>query len=152
MPAILELYRQTTTWHAESWPADIYPITDVSGLAPEVEATAGDGNGAMFVAELKDGIAGFVTGHLREPPAGGMTRYSGRILFIGDVVVEADQRRSGIATALMRAIEQWGARRGATTIELWVHAGNDPAGAFYRREGYRPVHVQMRKDLAATDG
>jgi GNAT superfamily N-acetyltransferase len=147
MQSVLELYRQTTTWHVQSWPADILPITDVSGLAPELEAMTSEPTRTMLVAELQGAVAGLVTGHLREPPADGMTRYSGRILFVGDVVVDESQRRSGVATALMHSIEQWGVTEGATTIELWVHAGNDPATGLYQHEGYRPVHIQMRKDL-----
>lgn len=147
MPAVLELYRQTTTWHAATWPADIAPISDVSGLAPELQAMTGDNTRVMLVAELDGHVAGLVTGHLREPPEGGMTRYSGQILVIGDVVVEEARRRSGVATALMQAVEHWGDSRGATTIELWVHADNEAATALYQREGYRPVHLQMRKNL-----
>jgi GNAT superfamily N-acetyltransferase len=147
MQSVLELYRQTTTWHAESWPADILPSTDVSGLAPELEGMTSDRTRTMLVAELRGAVAGLVTGHLREPPEGGMTRYSGRILFIGDVVVDESQRRSGVATALIHSIEQWGATEGATTTELWVHAGNDPAANLYQHQGYRPVHIQMRKDF-----
>jgi len=147
MPSVLDLYRQTTTWHAATWPADISPITDVSGLAPELQAMTNDSTRVMLVAEFDGHVAGLVTGHLRDPPDGGMARYSGPILFIGDVVVQQAQRRSGIATSLMRAIEQWGAREGATTAELWVHAGNEPATTLYQHEGYRPVHLQMRKEL-----
>lgn len=147
MQSVLDLYRQTTTWHAATWPNDVSPITDVSGLAPELEAMTSDRSRATLVAEIHGHVAGLVTGYLREPPDGGMTRYDGRILFIGDVVVDESQRRTGIATALIHAIQQWGEHEGATTIELWVHAGNDAASALYHREGYRPVHVQMRKDL-----
>lgn len=145
--AVLELYRQTTTWHGRSWPHDLVTPGDVSGLLPEIEAMATDQSQCMLVADLAADVVGVVTAHLREPPAGGMTKYAGPILFIGDVVVHEAHRRSGLGTALLRAIEDWGTTRGVGTIELMVHTGNTAARDLYAREGYRPVHLQMRKDI-----
>lgn len=148
--AVLELYRQTTSWHGRSWPDDLVTPRDVDGLLPEIEAMATDQSQCMLVADFAGDVVGVITAHLREPPQGGMTKYTGPILFIGDLVVHDAHRRSGLGTALMRAIEDWGSTRGVGTIELMVHTGNTAARDLYAREGYRPVHLQMRKDVDPT--
>lgn len=145
--AVIELYRQTTSWHGRSRPEDLVTPGDMSGLLPELEAMATDRSQCMLVADLAGDVVGVVTAHLREPPVGGMTKYTGPIMFVGDVVVHEVHRRSGVGTALMRAIEAWGNTRGARTIELMVHMGNTAARDLYGHEGYRPVNLQMRKDI-----
>ncbi len=56
------------------------------------------------------------------------------------VEVAADQRRSGVAGALMRALRSWGAHLGATRCYLQVDAGNTAALGLYDRLGFIEHH------------
>jgi ribosomal-protein-alanine N-acetyltransferase len=58
-------------------------------------------------------------------------------------------RRQGIATALLRAARQKATDRGGSVMFLEVAAGNEPALALYRREGF--VEVGRRRRYY-TDG
>lgn len=145
--AVLGLYAQTAAWHAATWPDDLRP-PDISGLAAQIQSMpAADADSALLVAEVDGAVVGLITGNIRQPPTGGMTAYTGPICWVGDVVVDEQRRRQGVGQMLMNAIESWARDRGARTIELMVHTGNTAAERLYQREGYRAVHVQMRKDL-----
>ncbi|HEX7839332.1 MAG TPA: GNAT family N-acetyltransferase, partial [Kofleriaceae bacterium] len=50
----------------------------------------------------------------------------------------------GLALAVMAALLEWGAERGATTAYLQVLGDNAPAIALYERAGFRTVHVRAR--------
>ena len=52
------------------------------------------------------------------------------------VEVAARHRRSGVATALMRSLLDWGGRQGATACYLQVDESNTGALAFYQRLGF----------------
>ena len=55
------------------------------------------------------------------------------------VMTRADRRRSGGASRVMRALEAWGARQGATIAALQAVAANAPAQALYARLAYALV-------------
>jgi len=56
------------------------------------------------------------------------------------VTVEEQHRRRGVATAVMAALQNWAAERGAHSVYLQVVAGNAPARALYRRTGFIEHH------------
>jgi GNAT superfamily N-acetyltransferase len=56
------------------------------------------------------------------------------------VEVEPDHRRQGLAVAVMAALREWGASRGANRSYLQVGADNTAALALYERLGYRYHH------------
>jgi ribosomal protein S18 acetylase RimI-like enzyme len=51
--------------------------------------------------------------------------------------VGPDARGKGVGDLLLREIEGWALRRGATALRLSVMPGNDPALALYRRNGFQ---------------
>jgi GNAT superfamily N-acetyltransferase len=55
------------------------------------------------------------------------------------VMTRADRRRTGGASRVMRALEAWGARQGATIAALQAVAANAPAQALYARLAYALV-------------
>ncbi len=55
--------------------------------------------------------------------------------------VEPDRRGRGHATAMMAALLEWGAERGATTVWLHVETDNEPALALYGGLGFRIHHT-----------
>ena len=56
-------------------------------------------------------------------------------LFVYDFEVNESQRRRGIATALMRELEQISRERGIRTGFVLTNSSNDPAMAFYESLG-----------------
>ena len=53
--------------------------------------------------------------------------------------VEPQARGTGVATAVLRALEQAAADRGWTTVKLETGPAQPDAIRFYEREGYRPI-------------
>jgi N-acetylglutamate synthase len=61
-------------------------------------------------------------------------------LGVAAVTVAEHHRRRGLATAVMAALQRWGADRGARWTYLHVSASNAPARALYRRAGFIEHH------------
>ena len=53
--------------------------------------------------------------------------------------VEQHARGTGVATAVLRALEQAAVARGWTTVKLETGTGQPDAIRFYEREGYTPI-------------
>lgn len=58
-------------------------------------------------------------------------------IYIYDLAVAAEHRRQGIATAMIEALKQVAAARGAWVIFVQADHGDDPAIALYTRLGVR---------------
>lgn len=61
-------------------------------------------------------------------------------LHVGRLAVDPAFRRRGLASALMGAVQTWGAEHGATHAVLQVAEGNSGALALYAGLGYAPHH------------
>ena len=66
--------------------------------------------------------------------------------------VAPDQRRRGLATALLTVAHQWAQRQGHRQISLQVFSDNSAAQALYTALGYQPEAILMKKDLGQSDG
>ncbi|WP_019937419.1 GNAT family N-acetyltransferase [Bordetella sp. FB-8] len=66
--------------------------------------------------------------------------FDGALMGIFDVISDAAQRRQGIATQLLRAQLQEGARRGISQAYLQVETVNQPARTLYARYGFTNHH------------
>jgi len=101
---------------------------------------------AVFVADAGDAVVGYVVGDLhRRPP----WYPAGSFGFISDMYVRPEWRRKRVGTALVRALEQWMAGRGVTSVEL-LAAERNPAGlAFWRAMGYTDYLRMMRREIGA---
>lgn len=120
-----------------------------ASLEDELSSSAEDPTSCLLVAESDSKVVGVVGAHLQPRPTEGMTRYDGSIVYIGDLTVTASDRRRGVGVLLMEQLEKWARDRGAATVTLNVHDRNSAAKALYLRQGFRAVHVQMRKDLSS---
>jgi putative acetyltransferase len=67
----------------------------------------------------------------REPPC---EQPSGERMY-----VTPESRGTGVATAVLRALEKAAADRGWTTLRLETGTAQPDAVRFYEREGYRPI-------------
>ena len=66
---------------------------------------------------------------------------SGDWLLVESVVVDAAERRRGLATAVLAELLDWGASLGATTALLHVETDNEGAIALYERHGFVTHHT-----------
>jgi GNAT superfamily N-acetyltransferase len=97
---------------------------------------------AAFVAEDEGGGSpfGMVTVQLLASTAiGGLSG------LLEDLYVEEARRRSGVASALVGAAEDWCRSRGAGRIQLLADAGNEDALLFYESRGFARTRMVARK-------
>ena len=73
-----------------------------------------------------------------------------REIYIYDLAVAAAHRRRGIATALIRHLQQIASRRGAWVIFVQADYGDDPAIALYSKLGSREEVLHF--DIEMTQG
>lgn len=73
-------------------------------------------------------------------------------VYIYDLAVVAAHRREGIATALIRALQEIAAVRGAYVIFVQADHGDDPAIALYTKLGVREdvLHFDIAVDSGAA--
>ncbi len=78
---------------------------------------------------------------------------SGPFVIIGGLVVDRQQRRHGIGTALMKHAEAWATSEGFSLVRLQSSSIRTAAHRFYERLGYTNVKTQFAfvKSLDAAD-
>lgn len=73
--------------------------------------------------------------------ARGVAAYAGDWVGFRSIEVAPDRRRQGLGLAVMAALLEWGAERGATTAYLQVLGDNEPAIALYASLGFDTHHA-----------
>jgi GNAT superfamily N-acetyltransferase len=82
----------------------------------------------VYIAEVDGEIAGFATAHRWGPPP--IYEESSEV-YLDELYVRPDDRRSGLGTQLVAAIRDWTDRIGARRIRLNVLSANEAARAFW---------------------
>lgn len=67
------------------------------------------------------------------------TSVGGIVAKLEDVFVMPDHQRSGVGTAMFKALSRELKRGGVRRIDTAVHRGNDGAERYYRKLGFRPL-------------
>jgi ribosomal-protein-alanine acetyltransferase len=127
----------------DATPDDLAPI-----MALEERLFPGDAwSAAMMAAEL----AAPHTRYLVAEVEGVVVGYAGLSALPGStqadiqtIAVDAPHRRLGLGTALLTALLEEAARRGATEVLLEVRADNPGAQALYERHGFEAIAVRPR--------
>ena len=82
------------------------------------------------------------------PAACGMGVLQGDLLGYFSIYTRPTMRRRGYGRAVMAALEQWGADRGAKRSYLQVEGDNQPARAMYARLGFEQLyHYEYRMKM-----
>lgn len=105
---------------------------------PSVEALA---------AEIDGSVAGLAVLVMRAPTANPVMQPR-RVAFLDDLCVDAQYRRQGVGTALLKEAQRRAAARGADSLELMAWGFNEAAIRFYEHAGFgvrslileHPVH------------
>lgn len=142
-------------------PADIPALMRLKRLLAEgenslhaVRASAADwlrdGFGPLpgfcaFVAEADGAVIGMATCSRRV-----ITGWNGPVIFLQDLFVEPPHRRRGIARALAARVAAFACELGSPIVELTVRSDN-PAQAFYRKNGFTPLPQCLTYVLAGAE-
>jgi GNAT superfamily N-acetyltransferase len=117
----------------------------------DLEVERGDDD-LWLVAKRDERLVGYVQAKI-DRPAEDADRQILRdlcepILKVTALLVVEDQRRMGVGTALMRAVEDWAKSRGATRAFLNTYRGSPTAVPFYeKRMSYQPKSLGFWKQL-----
>jgi RimJ/RimL family protein N-acetyltransferase len=103
--------------------------TSVATLASQLEEVARSGNSAVILAELPDGLAGYL-----ELTGGTFRRNRATAYLVMGVLAGAGGR--GIGTALLAEAKRWAAEHGLHRLELTVMEHNRRAFDLYSRMGF----------------
>jgi ribosomal protein S18 acetylase RimI-like enzyme len=99
-----------------------------------------DENVAVFVAERDGRVVGYVYAGIEPQSWKELREEAG---FIHDIVVSQQERRAGIAAALIREAIGWLRARGMPRVMLWTAAENAGAQQLFARLGFRRTMVEM---------
>jgi GNAT superfamily N-acetyltransferase len=120
---------------------------EFAGTPPPWAEGAEEGTFAELDRALKEGTA-VVAEESGEPIgfAAGLSR-GDRMAELTELYVLPDSRRSGVATALVRAVL---AALGTEYVRVAVGVDNDPARKFYRALGFQPEQLTLLLDTASA--
>ncbi|MCW2795071.1 MAG: GCN5-related N-acetyltransferase [Nocardioides sp.] len=127
-----ELFR-SHGWVLESHDADT--IFQLAGVARALRSLAA----SPTPVELVEATPQHVTARIGDV-ASGVAAYDRGWVGFRSIEVSPDQRRQGLGLAIMGALLDWGAERGATTAYLQVLGDNTPAIALYEGLGFTEHH------------
>lgn len=145
IPAVLPLVAKTIAFHEEIDPARFSAVPNAyERYDGWMRRTAGTADGAFFIAEEGGKIIGFVLGQVQEEYA--MYR-TGRFGMIHDLWVELEQRRKGVAKALMLAALGHFRQASVKQARLDSAAGNAAAQRLFAECGFRPSVTEMLVEL-----
>jgi len=103
--------------------------TSVPALTSQLEDVARSGNSAVILAELPDGLAGYL-----ELTGGAFRRNRATAYVVMGVLAGAGGR--GVGTALLTEAKRWAAAHSLHRLELTVMAHNRRAFGLYSRMGF----------------
>ena len=89
---------------------------------------------AVFVAEGGNGILGYLIAKIKDQPKIAV-RKAYRCLYIDDICVDPNSRKSGVGQALFETAKDFAHENGCYNIELNVWEFNAGAKTFYERMG-----------------
>ena len=115
-----------------------------SGYGHFLASQLSNNDSILLVAEQEGRVVGYIWAGLEPRSWKELREACG---FIDDVVVEAGQRRSGIASALVEAAAAWLKERGAPRVLLWSAEPNEAAQRLFERLGFRRTMVEMTREL-----
>src|SRR5690606_23896620 len=72
-------------------------------------------------------------------------------VFVEELYVSPDSRRTGIGTALFNAVRDWGASWGARRLRLAVLASNEAARSFWQRLDLSDLSITMALPLPGAE-
>lgn len=106
-----------------------------------LDQQADDTPTAVFVAEDEEGFAGMVKVFEKGRLEGQREAY------VDGLAVEERVARKGLGSELMKACEEWAAKRGHKWVHIETPASNQVARDFYGAIGYGEQVVKLSKEI-----
>ncbi|MGD9956795.1 MAG: N-acetyltransferase family protein [Candidatus Nanopelagicales bacterium] len=144
-PALAALNQTVQQLHHD-WSSAEYLVPDPRAAQEFFESRIGDPNSLVLVAERGGHPVGYLFAQEMHRPANPFT-VEMRVLYVEQVAVLPERRRSGVGRALFHAAEAAAAKRGLDGVRLETAAQNAAAQRFFERLGYGAYSVRMKKDL-----
>jgi ribosomal protein S18 acetylase RimI-like enzyme len=145
---LLRLFAELDELHRQQFP-ELFPAT-VNRDVRWIEKVLSEDQIGFFVAEVESEAHAIVVGFVRvtdvRTPENAIL-LSRRFGLIDDLIVTEGHRRSGIASALLRAAETWARDRGISALEVTVWAFNQAAQELYASQDFHPLRHYLRKNL-----
>lgn len=96
----------------------------------------------VCVAQEDDQVIGLITASLRPT-----LWHAGPVALIDELIVDQTARGRGVGRALIDAIVVWARKRGASEIEVSTEKDNEPAQAYYLRQGFEHESVLLEMEF-----
>lgn len=151
--SLAEVWIEFGRYYAELDPAQ-FQVPDTIGLEEWTKARLESERGddlIWLVAERDGVIIGYVTAEIARPAedaARQLLRDMGEaVLRVQALIVREPERRKGIGSALMQAVEDWARDRGATRAFLMTFGQSPSAVPFYAKMQYQGKMLGFWKEL-----
>ena len=145
--AVVELHEHERRLHNSRLPGEETADAYLDWMLAEAQ----QGGGAVLVAEIGGGFAGFAAGWIAEDNIIEETPDSNRYGYVSDVCVLTPLRGRRIASALLEALEERLRSGGVARIRLSALAANVAARKVYERSGFKPYEVVYEKVVGSSD-
>jgi diamine N-acetyltransferase len=147
VPRLRQLYRELDETHRSQHP-ELFPSM-VERDVEWIEGMLTDPKVGFFVATLPSAnpAIGFARVIDVQTPDSGVL-LPRRFALVDELVVMAEHRRAGVASALLADVEAWARQRGIDALEVTVWAFNEAARELYTKEGFSVLRQYLRKSLA----
>lgn len=148
---LVRLWLEFGTYYAKLDP-DRFKAPSKSGLERWIADRLQRSSERWLVAEIDGQIAGYAVGSITEPhPQADLKMLiDAQATRLGIRVVQTSEvhRRKGVATALLRALENWGQSQGAEVVLAETDVHSPVAIPFWdSADGYERMSVRFRKRL-----
>lgn len=144
-PALAALNQTVQQLHHD-WSAAEYLVPDPRAAEDFFRAAVDDPAALVLLAERTGHPVGYLYARELHRPPNPFTAEM-RVLYVEQVAVLPERRRSGVGRALFHAAEAAAARRGLDGVRLETAAGNTDAQRFFERMGYAAYAVRLAKGL-----
>ena len=105
-------------------------------------------NGKIFICEEQNKIIGFISGYIHVQLKDElMEQKRAKPGIISEFFITGTQRRAGVGSKLLKALEDYFKKKGCTIVRLDVFAPNQIARNFYSKHGYQDRSIIVSKDL-----
>lgn len=145
IPSINDLLRQVANVHYEIRPDIFYPNTK-KYTDDELLQIILSPSTPVFVCEQDGKVVGYCFCVLSQVIGSNLLK-DRKTLYIDDLCVDKNVRRSGIGYQLLQFVENYAKEENCNAITLNVWEGNDFARAFYEKHNFGVLKTVMEKKL-----
>lgn len=132
--------------HAELEPGFFKSAPDNKEVAGVFAARLALPDNHFRIADADGEPTGYIWVEVQDRPETPLT-FPRRRIYVHHLSVQAGVRRQGIASALLRHVEEEARARGIADIALDTWAANEPARSFFSARGFAPFNVSLGRRL-----